>query len=50
LESRIQSAVDDKECFVDFEYNTHEIKQIIIDFTSELNKFPERKRIENACW
>jgi hypothetical protein len=43
LESRPQSAVDDKEYFVDFEYNSNEIKQIIIDLTNELNNFPERK-------
>jgi len=43
LESRPQSAVEDKEYFVDFEYNTNEIKQIVIDLTNELKKFPERK-------
>jgi hypothetical protein len=43
LESRPQSAVDDQEYFVDFEYNINEIKQIITELTSELNKFPERK-------
>lgn len=43
LESRPQSAVEDKEYFVDFEYNTSEIKQIVIDLTNELKKFPERK-------
>lgn len=43
LESRPQSADDDKDYFVDFEYNANEIKQVIIDLTNEINNFPERK-------
>ena len=43
LESRPQSANEDKEYFVDFEYDSIEIKQVVIDLTNELNNFPERK-------
>ena len=46
LESRPQSAIDDKEYFVDFEYDSMEIKQVVIDLTNELNNFPERKAEE----
>ncbi len=46
LESRPQSAIDDKEYFVDFEYDPMEIRQVVIDLTNELNNFPERKAKE----
>ncbi len=46
LESRPQSAIDDKEYFVDFEFSSREIKQVVIDLTNELNNFPERKAKE----
>jgi hypothetical protein len=43
LESRPQLAEDNKDYFVDFEYNQLEIKQIVVDLTKELNNYPERK-------
>jgi hypothetical protein len=43
LESRPQSAVPDKEYFVDFDYSIDGFKQLLADLTNELDKFPERK-------
>ena len=44
LESRPKSAKDNKDYFLDFEYNKTELKQIATDLASELKNYPERKR------
>jgi len=46
LESRPQSTTNDKEYFVDFEFDSKEIKQVAVDLTNELNNFLERKAKE----
>jgi len=43
LESRPQSASDDKEYFVDVIADNNELKRISMALKSELNKYPERK-------
>lgn len=42
LESRPQSASDDKEYFVDFEADKEKLTKIAKDLQTELNKYPER--------
>ena len=45
LESRPQSATDDKEYFVDFVTNNNELLKISTDLKLELKKYPERKPV-----
>ena len=42
LESRPQSADDEKEYFVDCELNNSELKEIALELKKELEKYPER--------
>ena len=48
LESRPQSATDDKEYFVDFIADNNELKSIVVDLQKELEKYPERKPAHNS--
>ena len=43
LESRPQSATDDKEYFVDFIADNQELERIKLDLEKELGNYPERK-------
>lgn len=43
LESRPQSATDEKEYFVDFKANRNELIRIAKNLKNELDKYPERK-------
>lgn len=43
LESRPQSAIDDKEYFVDVVADNFELKRLSTELKNELNKYPERK-------
>ena len=43
LESRPQSATDEKEYFVDFKANRNELIRIAKELKNELDKYPERK-------
>jgi hypothetical protein len=47
LESRPQSATDDKEYFVDLMANNDELKRLALDLQSELDKYPERMPAHN---
>lgn len=47
LESRPQSAIDEKNYFVDFIADNHELKSIALDLQKELEKYPERMPAEN---
>jgi len=47
LEFRPQSAIDDKEYFVEFIADNNELKSIATDLKSELEKYPERKPAHN---
>ncbi len=47
LESRPQSATDDKEYFVDIVADNFELKRISKELKNELNKYPERKSAHN---
>ncbi|MCK9220759.1 MAG: hypothetical protein M0P47_12020 [Bacteroidales bacterium] len=42
LESRPQSAEENKEYFVDFKYTCNELNEVAIELEKELDKFPER--------
>ena len=42
LESRPQSAIDDREYFVDCKLNKNDLKQIVVDLSKEIEKYPER--------
>jgi len=42
LESRPQSATDDREYFVDCKLNKNDLKQIVVDLSKEIEKYPER--------
>ena len=42
LESRPKSATDDGECFVDCKLNKNDLKQIVVDLSKEIEKYPER--------
>jgi len=42
LESRPQSAEENKEYFVDFEYTCNELNEVAIELQKELDTFPER--------
>ncbi|MEZ4805709.1 MAG: hypothetical protein R2852_09565 [Bacteroidia bacterium] len=48
LESRPQSATDDKEYFVDVVADNLELKRISTELKNELNKYPERKPAHNS--
>lgn len=48
LESRPQSAIDDKEYFVEFVADNNELKSIATDLKKELEKYPERKPSHNS--
>ena len=42
LESRPQSATDDRKYFVDCEWNKNDLKQIVVDLNKEMEKYQER--------
>ncbi|MER2996829.1 WapI family immunity protein [Pontibacter populi] len=48
LESRPQSATDDKEYFVDIVADNIELRRISADLKNELDKYPERKPVKNS--
>ena len=48
LESRPQSATDDKEYFVDVIADNFELKRISTELKNELNKYPERRPAHNS--
>ena len=48
LETRPQSASDDKEYFVDVFADNNELKKISTELKSELNKYPRRKSANNS--
>ena len=48
LESRPQSATEDKEYFVDVVADNFELKRISIELKNELRKYPERKPAHNS--
>ena len=48
LESRPQSAINDKEYFVDFIADNNELKKLSTDLKNELDKYPERKPAHNS--
>jgi len=48
LESRPQSATDDKEYFVDVVADNSELKRLSTELKSELSKYPERKPAHNS--
>ena len=47
LESRPQSATDEKDYFVDLIVDNDELKGIVLDLQKELEKYPERMPAEN---
>lgn len=48
LESRPQSATDDKEYSVDFIADNNELNRIVLELKKELSEYPERKPIHNS--
>ncbi|WP_461787758.1 WapI family immunity protein [Pedobacter sp.] len=50
LESRPQSAKDDKEYFVDLIADSNELKRLSTELKNELEKYPERKPAHNSTF